>query len=130
MASEATAEQTRFAWWNGEVRFAEDLSFPPWTNALHYGTGVFEGIRAYPTPKGTAVFRLGDHMQRLLRSASFHHLSVPFTVDELSKAALDLVEREGIGGLYLRPVVFFGDGPPQMMVKKGCPVNAMIVTRP
>jgi branched-chain amino acid aminotransferase len=121
---------TRFVWWNGEVRPAKEITIPLWTNALHYGSGVFEGIRAYPTAKGSAVFRLHDHMARLLRSASYYHLNIPFTVDDLCEAALELVRREGSDGLYLRPLIFFGEGPPQMMVWKNCPTQAMIVTRP
>jgi branched-chain amino acid aminotransferase len=130
MDTVAPPAAARFAWWNGEIRLAKDLAIAPWTNALHYGTGVFEGIRCYPTAGGPAVFRLADHMSRLVRSASFHHLAVPFSIEDLSNAALELVRREGLDGLYLRPVVFYGEGPPHMMVKKACPANAMILTRP
>lgn len=126
----AAPPATRFAWINGEIVLAETSPVPLWTNALHYGTGVFEGIRAYPTPRGPALFRLRDHMERLHRSASFYHLAIPFSVEALCRAAVDLVREEGLDGLYVRPLAFFGEGPPQMAVKRGCPAETIILTRP
>src|SRR5262245_52914009 len=120
----------RFVWHNGAIRSAAEAALPIWTNGAHYGTGVFEGIRCYPTARGPALFRLQDHMERLLRSASFYGLKLEWSADELSKAAIDLILREGKDSMYVRPLVFFGEGPPQLAVKRNCPVEALIMTRP
>ncbi len=90
----------------------------PWADArvhalshgLHYGTGVFEGIRAYATPNGPAVFRLTEHMQRLHRSAAAYGIPLTWTVDELVDAARRVVRDNGLPSAYIRPLVTFGDG--------------------
>ncbi len=95
-----------------------DGSLVPWeeatvhvlSHALHYGTGVFEGIRAYPTADGTAVFRLADHMGRLLRSAKAYGLSTEWSVDELGKGAKELLSANELESGYLRPLIFYGTG--------------------
>jgi branched-chain amino acid aminotransferase len=120
----------RWVWLNGQVVAAADVAFPIWTNAAHYGTGVFEGIRAYPTPRGPAIFRVREHMERLVRSAQWYGLELKHSVDELSRAAVELVRREGHERTYIRPLVIFGDGPPQLAVKRSCPSEAIIMTRP
>ena len=92
-------------------------------HALHYGTGVFEGIRFYETSDGPAVFRLREHMERLHYSASVLELVSPFSVDELCAATLELIRKNGFSSGYIRPVVLFGEG------KMGInPVGADIVT--
>ena len=81
------------------------------THTLHYGTGAFEGIRAYKTPKGVAIFRLHEHMRRLLRSCKILMIDVPFSQQELSDAAVELVKVNDLSeGCYLRPIVYLGYG--------------------
>ena len=100
-------EESKFVWINGE--------FVPWADAnvhflnhsLHYGSAVFEGIRCYSTPKGSAVFRLKDHIKRLFFSASVMGMKIPFTESELVSAALELVKRNDLKECYVRPLVYF-----------------------
>jgi branched-chain amino acid aminotransferase len=78
---------------------------------LHYGSGVFEGIRAYPTSSGVAVFRLGDHIRRLFDSAKIFMIEIPFTVEEIIEATREVVRVNGLtDGCYLRPLVYLGYG--------------------
>jgi branched-chain amino acid aminotransferase len=80
------------------------------THGLHYGTGVFEGIRAYDTEIGTAVFRHADHVDRLFRSAELYYMPIPFSRDELMAATRELITRNGLRSCYIRPIVFRGYG--------------------
>jgi branched-chain amino acid aminotransferase len=98
-------------WMNGEFIAWEDAKVHVLTHTLHYGTGVFEGIRAYETERGTAVFRHHDHLDRLERSAGLYHMEVPYTIDELRLATHELIVRNGLKSCYIRPIVFRGYGP-------------------
>ena len=80
------------------------------THTLHYGTGVFEGIRAYETPNGTAIFRLTDHMKRLVNSAKILGMEIPYSVAELVQAAKDTVRSTGLPACYVRPIAYYGYG--------------------
>jgi branched-chain amino acid aminotransferase len=81
------------------------------THSLHYGSGVFEGIRAYPTPSGVAVFRLTDHISRLFASAKVMMMEVPFSSAQIVEASKEVVRSNGLDdGCYIRPIVFLGDG--------------------
>jgi branched-chain amino acid aminotransferase len=80
------------------------------SHVIHYGSGVFEGIRCYQTEQGPAIFRLREHMQRLLNSAHIYRMDFSFGVDELCKAALELVQENKVGACYIRPIVFRGYG--------------------
>jgi branched-chain amino acid aminotransferase len=96
---------------NGELIPAEDAKVHVLTHALHYGTGVFEGIRAYETPRGTAVFRHQDHIDRLFHSARMYHMEIPFSKEQIREATLDLIARNGLASCYIRPLVYRGTGP-------------------
>ena len=89
-------EETDKIWMNGELVDWADAKVHVGVHGLHYGTGVFEGIRCYETPKGPAVFRLADHMQRLHDSARLLYMELPFTVEELREATHDLVRANGL----------------------------------
>ncbi len=103
-------EKSKFIWLNGK--------FVPWdkaqvhflTHALHYGSGVFEGIRCYNTLKGPAVFRLKDHLHRLYDSALIIEMKIPFPKEKLYKAILELVRKNKMKECYIRPLVFYGYG--------------------
>jgi branched-chain amino acid aminotransferase len=103
-------QETDKIWMNGELRDWADAKVHVGVHGLHYGTGVFEGIRAYETEKGTAVFRLREHMQRLCDSGKLLHLELPYTVDELRAATWELIEANGVPECYLRPIAFSGYG--------------------
>ena len=101
-------EKTKKIWMDGKFIDWDEAQTHVLTHSLHYGTGVFEGIRFYRTDKGPAVFRLGEHVERLLRSASDLHMEIPFTRAEFARAILDTVRINGIDDGYIRPLVYFG----------------------
>jgi branched-chain amino acid aminotransferase len=95
-------------WMNGELVDWDDARVHVGAHGLHYGTGVFEGIRCYDTPQGPAVFRLTDHMQRLHDSAQLIGMEVPHSVDELRAATNELLTVNRLRECYIRPIAFFG----------------------
>ncbi len=100
------------------------------SHTLHYGSGVFEGIRAYPTDRGVAVFRLRDHIERLFTSARVFLIDVPFTVDEVVEASREVVRVNGLSdGCYIRPLVYLGYGE-MGLNPMPCPVNVSIAAWP
>jgi len=98
-------------WRNGEFIRWEDATLHVTTHALHYGSSVFEGIRAYATPEGPAVFRLQPHTRRLVNSAKIARIELPFSEDELNEAVVETVRRNGHEACYIRPLVLRGAGP-------------------
>jgi branched-chain amino acid aminotransferase len=98
-------------WMNGEFVAWEDAKVHVLTHSLHYGTGVFEGIRAYETEGGTGIFRHQDHLERLRRSAEFYYMDLPFQLDKLREVTHELIVRNGFKSCYIRPVVYRGAGP-------------------
>ena len=101
-------QPTEKIWKNGKLIPWEDATVHVMTHGLHYGTGAFEGIRAYSTPKGPAIFRLNEHMERLQSSCKVLHIKLPYTVDELCSAAKDTVKSNKLGACYIRPIAFYG----------------------
>ncbi len=97
-------------WRNGEFIKWEDATVHVTAHALHYGSSVFEGIRAYATPEGPAVFRLQPHTKRLLNSAKIARIDVPYSEEELGDAILELVRRNNFDSCYIRPLIFRGAG--------------------
>jgi branched-chain amino acid aminotransferase len=97
-------------WMNGELVDWDDATVHVLTHALHYGTGVFEGIRCYETSRGPAVFRLRDHLERMERSAKIFMMEVPFSVDELIRVTHDLVKVNRLKSCYVRPIAYRGFG--------------------
>lgn len=102
---------TEKIWFDGELVDWGAANVHVLTHSLHYGSGVFEGIRAYPTSSGVAVFRLTDHISRLFASAKILMMDVPFSPAELVEASKEVVRVNGLDdGCYIRPIVFLGDG--------------------
>ncbi len=97
-------------WMNGELVDWEKAQIHVLTHTLHYGTGVFEGIRAYETADGPAVFRLTEHIKRLFNSAHIMGMEIPYTVDELIEATKATVASTGLPGCYVRPIAYYGYG--------------------
>jgi branched-chain amino acid aminotransferase len=110
---------------NGELIPFEDAKVHVLTHALHYGTGVFEGVRAYETPRGTAVFRHQAHIDRLFKSAEMYYMDVPYTREQIREATLDLIGRSGLSSCYIRPLVYRGAGP-MGLFPLDCPVEVAI----
>ena len=99
-----------FIWMNGEIVRWQDARVHVLTHALHYGSGVFEGIRAYETDRGTAVFRHRDHLDRLQRSGELYYMDLPFTLEKLREATHELIRRNNLRSCYIRPIAFRGYG--------------------
>jgi branched-chain amino acid aminotransferase len=98
-------------WFNGKLIPFEDAKVHVLTHALHYGSSVFEGIRCYDTERGSAVFRLREHMRRLMDSAKIYRMEIPYSLDDLQDAALETIRESGLKACYIRPLVFRGMGP-------------------
>jgi branched-chain amino acid aminotransferase len=116
-------------WMNGELVDWADAKIHVGTHGLHYGSGVFEGIRAYETPKGSAVFRLTDHLRRLQNSAQLLNMELPFSVDDLHSASMELIRTNGLDECYLRPIAFFGYGELGVAAASN-PVDVVIMSWP
>jgi branched-chain amino acid aminotransferase len=118
--------QADLIWMNGELVAFEDAKVHVLTHALHYGTGVFEGVRAYEMPDGgTAIFRHGDHIDRLFRSAAQYHMEIPYSKEEIRAATHETISRNGLKSCYIRPLVFRGAGP-MGLFPLDCPVEVII----
>ena len=103
-------EQADLIWHNGELVAWEDAKVHVLTHGLHYGTGVFEGERAYDTAHGPGIFRHHDHLRRLLASAELYYMPVPYTLEELRTATHELIAANGLAECYIRPIIFRGSG--------------------
>jgi branched-chain amino acid aminotransferase len=103
-------EQADLIWHNGELVAWEDAKVHVLTHGLHYGTGVFEGERAYETPQGTAIFRHRDHLDRLFKSAELYYMPIPFTLEELRNATHELIAANELRECYIRPIAYRGYG--------------------
>jgi branched-chain amino acid aminotransferase len=112
-------------WLNGEFVAWEDAKVHVLTHAMHYGTGVFEGIRAYETPQGTAIFRNQDHLARLEASAKLYYMDMPFPKEQLREVTHELIARNGFKSCYIRPLVWRGYGPMGLNPLDN-PVEAMV----
>jgi branched-chain amino acid aminotransferase len=112
-------------WLNGEFVAWEDAKVHVLTHALHYGTGVFEGIRAYETPNGSAIFRNQEHLERLEKSAKLYYMEVPYSQEQLREVTHELIVRNGFKSCYIRPLVWRGYGPMGLNPLDN-PVEAMI----
>ena len=121
--------KTEKIWMDGALVDWDDATIHVLTHSLHYGCGVFEGIRAYPTASGPAVFRLSDHIVRLFNSAKIFLIDIPFTVAELVEATKQTVAVNGLEQCYIRPLVYLGYGE-MGLNPLPCPVNVSIAVWP
>src|SRR5688572_806288 len=120
---------TEWIWLNGRLVRWADATVHVASHGLHYGSGVFEGVRAYATGSGSSIFRLTDHLRRLHDSARLLGMRLPYSVEELRLAALELVAANGLPECYLRPIAFYGLG--ELGVSpRGNPVDVSIVSWP
>ncbi len=102
--------ESKYIWFNGEMVPWEKATVHVMTHALHYGSSVFEGIRAYETPQGTAIFRLREHIRRLFDSCRIYRMDPPFTPDQVFEACRAVVRENGLKNAYIRPLVWRGYG--------------------
>jgi branched-chain amino acid aminotransferase len=118
---------TQYIWFNGKLVPWEKATVHVLSHALHYGSSVFEGVRAYATPKGVAIFRLADHTRRLFDSAKIYRIHIPFTPEQINAAQCEVVTANGLkNGAYLRPVAFRGYGEIGVAPKIDPPVDVAI----
>lgn len=96
-------------WMDGQLVEWRDAKVHVLTHTLHYGCGAFEGVRAYETDKGTAIFRLEDHTKRLFNSAKILRMNIPFTQEQVNQAQVDVVRANQLASCYLRPLTWIGD---------------------
>ncbi len=112
-------------WFDGNMVDWKDANIHVLSHVVHYGTSVFEGIRAYKNENGVAVFRLKEHVQRLFDSAKIYKIDIPYTQEEIEEAILETVRVNDLNGCYIRPIVFKGYG--ELGVDpSNCPVNVVI----
>ena len=104
------AEKKGFIWFDGKIVNSEEANVHVLTHTLHYGLGVFEGVRAYETPEGTKIFRLNDHTERLFSSAQAVDLEIPFSKEEINQAQIEIVKLNNLKEAYIRPMCFYGSG--------------------
>jgi branched-chain amino acid aminotransferase len=116
-------------WFDGSLRASDDVGVPPFTHALHYGSGVFEGIRAYETRHGTSVFRLRDHLARFHRSAQVYGLRVGYSIEELERAVFETLDANAFTQGYIRPLAFFGQAGISLAPKLYCPTHVLIALK-
>jgi branched-chain amino acid aminotransferase len=122
-------QESEKIWMNGELVDWADARVHVGAHGLHYGTGVFEGIRCYATERGPAVFRLGDHLDRLEASARLLYMELPYTTEELRSACFETLAVNGLEASYLRPIAFYGYG--ELGVHSGeNPVDVAIICFP
>jgi branched-chain amino acid aminotransferase len=102
--------EVRSLWWDGRQVEFEEAKVHLLSHSLHYGSGVFEGLRSYQGPEGTAVFRLREHVRRLFESAKILRIAIPYSEEEIGAAVVETVRANGLGDSYIRPLVFRGFG--------------------
>jgi branched-chain amino acid aminotransferase len=122
-------DKSEWIWMNGEFVAWEDAQVHVLSHGLHYGTGVFEGIRCYETDRGPAVFRHREHLQRLADSAELYHLHLPYEPDQIREATHELIRRNGLASCYIRPLAFRGYGEMGLYAPTG-PVDVMVAVWP
>ena len=121
--------KTEQIWFNGSLVNWDDARVHVLAHGLHYGTGVFEGMRSYPTADGPAVFRLDAHMERFFKSAEVYELPIPYSKETLTEATLDVIRRNKLEAAYIRPIAFF-DAETLSVWTKDCPVSVAIAAFP
>ncbi len=115
-----------YIWYNGEMLRPEDAKASVMSHSMHYGSGFFEGIRAYETKNGTAIFRLEEHVDRLIKSARFYEIDSPYTKEEISDAIIKVVKENKFKACYIRPLIFLGEGFNTISVTDDISVNLMV----
>jgi branched-chain amino acid aminotransferase len=120
-------ENIKSVWKNGEIIPWADATFHVSAHALHYGSGVFEGIRCYETENGPALFRVNEHYERFHESAAVYGFEIPYSVEELTEATCDLIVQNGFKICYVRPICFMGSGTLSVF-PRNCPTEVVIMT--
>jgi len=121
------ADQSKYIWFNGQIIPWQDAQIHVMSHVLHYGSGVFEGIKCYSTDKGPAIFRLNDHIKRLLESGHKYGINIPYSKEELIHATQKIVEVNEFENCYIRPIAFYGYDTLGVH-PKDCPIEVAIAS--
>lgn len=116
-------------WMDGKLVEWMDAKIHVLSHALHYGSGVFEGIRCYKTPKGSFIFRLWDHLDRMFLSAKIYRMKIPYTKEDLANAIKDVIRANNLESCYIRPIAFYGYHTLGVYPRE-CPVSCAIAAWP
>jgi branched-chain amino acid aminotransferase len=122
-------DQAKWLWMNGRLVRWADATVHVSAHSLHYGSGVFEGIRCYETSDGPAIFRLDAHLERLRASAAIYDIEMPFTLEELDHAVHETVYRNGFNSCYIRPICYYGSRGLSLH-PRSCPIEVAIMAWP
>ncbi len=120
-------QPTKYIWFNGELMPWDKAQVHVFAHALHYGSSVFEGLRAYPTPRGPAVLGLTPHVKRLFSSCRIYRMPVPYSQEEIEQAILETIRANELQSCYIRPLVFRGVGVISLDPRP-CPVEVIVGT--
>ena len=123
------ADRDGLIWYDGKMVDWRDAKLHVLTHSLHYGMAVFEGVRAYQTPAGTAIFRLAEHTRRLFNSAKIFQMNVPYTFDQIAQAQKDTVRLNKLDSCYIRPIIWIGSEKMGVSAK-GNTIHASIAVWP
>ncbi|HYJ47640.1 MAG TPA: aminotransferase class IV, partial [Pyrinomonadaceae bacterium] len=124
-----TFDESKWVWMNGEIIPWGSATTHVSAHALHYGSGVFEGMRCYETVDGPAVFRLDAHLERLYASAEVYGIDIPYSRAELTEGILEVIRRNGFSSCYVRPICYYGSGSLGVH-PRNCPVEVVILAWP
>ena len=124
-----TFDETKWVWMDGCVIPWQNATTHVSSHALHYGSGVFEGIRCYETTRGPAVFRLEEHLERLYASAEIYGIVIPYTAEELTEGVCEIVRQNGFKSCYIRPLCYLGSGSLSVH-PRDCAVEVVILAWP
>jgi len=118
----------KYTWFNGDVIETDQIRISPYTHALHYGTGIFEGIRVYKQHNGGgAVFRLKEHVERFFHSAKIIGFTIPYSHEQLFEACVDIVRKNKFEECYIRPLAYITDGPLGLSMGENPPIDVLIL---
>jgi len=122
-------DQAKWVWMDGRMVPWQDATVHVSSHALHYGTGVFEGIRCYPTAEGPAVFRLEAHVDRLYNSAAAYEIKIPYTKTELTEVICEVIRKNGFENCYIRPICYYGSAMLGLVANR-CPLRVAVLAWP
>ena len=121
------SDYSKYIWYNNKIINWDEANTHVMSHVIHYGSGVFEGIKCYNTQKGPAVFRLNSHIKRLFESANIYNIKIPYSKEELMHGCINIIQKNELSDCYIRPIAFYGYDTLGVN-PKNCPVNVAIAS--
>ncbi len=121
------SDYSKYIWYNNKIINWDEANTHVMSHVIHYGSGVFEGIKCYNTQKGPAVFRLNSHIKRLFESANIYNIKIPYSKEELMRGCINIIQKNELSDCYIRPIAFYGYDTLGVN-PKNCPVNVAIAS--